>query len=87
MTLEDRNLGTVSEAEGRGDAHLRQADINSQSGDIVIPVNCGQQMYDVIDITDSRAGLTSEKKRVLGITFRYDSRHGIYRQSLSLGAV
>jgi len=85
--LEDRNIDTVTKAEQRGEAYLREAEIESTGGTIRIPVNCGQQLYDVIDITDSQAGLGAEKKRVLGLTLIYDTRRGKYEQSLSLGAV
>ena len=85
--LEDRNIDTVARAEARGLAYLREAEIESVSGAIQIPVNCGQQLYDVIDITDSRAGLGEEKKRVLGIILVYQPHRGEYQQHLSLGAV
>ena len=85
--LEDGNINTVAEAQQRGEAYLRQADIESASGSILVPVNCGQQLYDVIDITDSRVGLTSEKKRVLGFILVYSTRRGEYSQRLYLGAV
>ena len=85
--LEDRNIDTVSKAEQRGEAYLRQAEIESASGAIRIPPNCGQQLYDVIDITDSRAGLSEEKKRVMGLTLVYNPRRGEYEQRLLLGAV
>ena len=85
--LEDRNIDSVSKAEQRGDAHLRQAEIESASGAIQIPPNCGQQLYDVIDITDSQAGLSGAKKRVLGLTLVYNPRQGEYTERLLLGAV
>ena len=85
--LEDRNIDTVNKAEQRGEANVREAEIESAGGTIRIPVNCGQQLYDVIDITDSQAGLSAEKKRVLGITLIYNSGRGEYEQQLSLGAV
>lgn len=85
--LEDRNIDTVAKAEQRGEAYLRQAEVESASGAIQIPVNCGQQLYDVIDITDSRAGLSGAKKRVLGLTLVYNPRRGEYEARLSLGAV
>ncbi len=85
--LEDRNIDTVTEAEQRGDAYLREAGIAAAAGNIRIPVNCGQQLYDVIDITDSRAGLSDEKKRVLGLTLIYHPGRSEYEQKLSLGAV
>jgi len=85
--VEDRNIGTVSKAEQRGEAYLRQAEIESDGGTIRVPVNCGQQLYDVIDITDSRAGLSGEKKRVLGLVLIYNPHRGEYEERLSLGAV
>ena len=85
--LEDRNIDTVARAEDRGEAYLREAEIESVGGTIQIPVNCGQQLYDVIDITDSRAGLSEEKKRVLGIVLVYEPHRGEYEERLSLGAV
>ena len=68
-------------------AYLREAEIESANGAIRIPANCGQQLYDVIDITDSRAGLDGEKKRVLGLTLVYNPRRGEYDERLLLGAV
>jgi hypothetical protein len=85
--LDDRNIDTVTKAGQRGEAYLREAEIESASGTIRIPVNCGQQLYDVIDITDSRAGLSAEKKRVLGLTLLHNPHRGEYEQRLSLGAV
>lgn len=85
--LEDRNIDTAQKAQARGEADLRQAEIESASGAIRIPVNCGQQLYDVIDITDSRAGLSAEKRRVLGLTLVYNPRRGEYDERLLLGAV
>jgi len=85
--LEDRNIDTVAKAEQRGEACLREAEIELDGGTIRIPVNCGQQLYDVVGITDSRAGLSAEKERVLGLVLTYDPHRGQYEQRLSLGAV
>ena len=85
--VEDRNLGTVAEAQARGEAYLREAGIHSAGGSIRIPVNCGQQLYDVIDITDSRGGLSAEKKRVLGLILVFNTRRAQYEQQLVLGSV
>ncbi len=85
--VEDRNLDTVAKAEDRGDAYLREAEIKSGRGVITIPVNCGQQLYDVIDITDSRAGLDADKRRVAGIVLVFNPSRAQYEQRLTLGAV
>jgi len=84
---EDRNIDTIEKAQERGEAYLRQAEIESAKGAIKIPVNCGQQLYDVIDITDSRARLSGEKRRVLGLSLIYNPRRGEYEERLSLGEV
>jgi len=81
------NLNTLAKAQAQGQAYLREAEIESVSGFIRVPVNCGQQLYDVIDITDSRAGLTAQKKRVLELILVYQPSRGLYEHRLSLGAV
>ncbi len=85
--LQDRNIDTAAAAGGRGNAYLREVEIESVGGNILVPVNCGQQLYDVIDITDSRAGLSAAKRRVLGWVLVYHPYRGDYYQRLSLGAV
>ncbi len=85
--LEDRNIDTVTKAEERGSAYLRHAEMESGRSNIRIPVNCGQQLYDVIDVTDSRAGLSAEKKRVLGMVLVHNPSRGEYEHRLLLGGV
>ena len=85
--LYDRNIDTVAKAEAMGAAYLREAEISSASGSIRVPLNCGQQLYDVIDITDSRAGLSSEKKSVLGLIMTYNPGRGQYEERLLLGEI
>ena len=86
--VHDLNLDTLAKAEERGDAELREEQMAARGGEIVVPVNCGQDLYDVIEITDERVGLTSVKRRVMGITLRYSTvKEARYEQSLSLGGV
>ena len=54
---------------------------------MLVPVNCGQQLYDVIDVTDVRAGLDSQKQRVMDMVLLYNPQRGEYHQRLWLGAV
>ncbi len=83
--LGDRNVDTVASAEARGEAYLREAEIYSGGGTIRVPVNCGQQLYDVVDVTDERAGLAAGNKRVLGLALVYNPRRGEYEMRLALG--
>lgn len=85
--LEDKNIDSVAGAEERGESYMRGVEMAAVNGAILTPVNCGQQLYDVIDITDSRAGLEATKRRVNGLTLVYSPRHGDYRQRLLLGGV
>ncbi len=85
--LYDRNLDTVAKIQARGEAYLRGAEIELANGVIRIPVNCGQQLHDVVDITDSRAGLSAEKRRVLGLILVYQPTRAQYEHRLALGAV
>ena len=85
--IADRNIGTVTAGQALAGAYLRKAEIESLRGMIQVPVNCGQQLYDVIDITDSRAGLSGAKRRVMGILVSYRPDRGEYEQTLLLGGV
>lgn len=81
----DKNLGTVAKAKDRGAAVLREMEIGATEGEVTMPVNCGQQLYDVIDVTDAAAGLEAIKRRVLGLGLVYQPRRGEYSQRLLLG--
>jgi len=87
--VHDLNLDTVARAQDRADAKMRHQEIASSGGEIVVSVNCGQELYDVISITDQSAGLTNARRRVLGLSMRYSAggRVPVYEQRLSLGAV
>ena len=85
--LADPDINSVSQAQARGAAHLRKAELHTANDYIRIPVNCGQQMYDVPDVTDSLVGLSGAKRRVLGIILHYKPEYGEYEQKLLLGAV
>ncbi len=61
-------------------------------GEVVAPVNCGQELYDVVSITDSLAGLSDVDYRVIGVELRYlrrsrARRSPLYEQRLLLGNV
>ena len=87
--IHDLNLDTVAKADDRGQRELRHQEIESQGGEITIPPNCGQELYDVIDITDGRAGFSSAKRRVWGLTLTYIRTRPSprYDQRLILGGV
>jgi hypothetical protein len=82
----DPNLQTTTRTQERADAILRKGSLYAQGGQIVIPVNVGQELYDVITVTDTRCGISSKKYRVMDIDVQSSRRKGHYRQVFALGA-
>ena len=86
--VHDANLTTVSQAEGRADALLRHEAIAGAGVEITVPVNCGQELYDVVEVTDVPGGLSAAKRRVLGIALRYSTGSSpAYEQRIALAGV
>lgn len=81
------NLEEADLAQKRAEALLRKSAMESVGGQIIVPLNCGQELYDVITISDGRCGISNRKYRVLGIESRYDCLQNIYQQKLMLGAL
>ncbi|PPD58021.1 hypothetical protein [Dehalogenimonas etheniformans] len=52
--------------------------------EIATPNNCGQQLYDVIEVTDEASGLSAARYRVTGIALDYRPMSGKYKMKLSL---
>jgi len=80
----DPNLEETAQAQKRADALLRAEAQKSLGGQIIVPINCGQELYDVVTITDKRCGISEAKYRILDIQADYDHRKGIYQQRLTL---
>jgi hypothetical protein len=60
----------------------------SRRDEIVVPVNCGQEVWDVVEVTDGQAGLEDAKRRVLAWTIRYArGERAAYEETLVLGEV
>ncbi len=81
------SLGRVFELIGEETDDWREAEIQSLSGEILVPANCGQEPYDVIDITDPRADLSAEKRRVMGLTLTFHPQRARFDHLIDLGAV
>jgi hypothetical protein len=82
----DPNLQTAARAQERADAILREASLRAQHGNLVVPTNVGQELLDVVEVTDERCGISKEKYRVQTIRTDYDRRQARYDQTLTLGA-
>lgn len=64
--VHDLNLDTVEKAQARAEAVLRNAQMHGLSGRMLVPMNCGQEMYDVIVISDAVASLAQARKARIG---------------------
>jgi len=82
----DPNLQTATRAQERADAILRTQQTQATPATIVVPTNVGQELLDVVELTDARCGIDQENHRVLVIQTDYDRRKGHYDQALTLGA-
>jgi hypothetical protein len=82
----DPNLQTAARAQERADAILRHVTLSAAKGLITIPTNVGQELLDVVEVTDQRCGISGVRYRVGAIQTHYDCRKGIYSQRLELCA-
>jgi len=82
----DPNLQTAARARERAEAILRQMSLQGERGNLVVPTNVGQELLDVVEVTDERCGIAERKYRVQAIQTDYDRRKGRYDQTLTLGA-
>jgi hypothetical protein len=84
----DLNLDTQQKAQDRCQHLVRRLEMGALSGELVSPPNCGQELHDVVEVTDPRAGLTAAKRRVVGVAVEYRRRgEPRYLQRLTLAGV
>lgn len=82
----DANLEETDQAAKRADALLRHETLEALGDQITVPTNVGQELYDVVTLTDKRCGIDQEKYRALAIQTDYDRHKSQYEQRLTLGA-
>jgi hypothetical protein len=87
--VHDLNLSSTSLATARATASLRQEELSLARGELVAPVHCGLELYDVVSVTDARAGVAGAHFRVAGLDLRYvrRARSPVYEQRVLLGSV
>ena len=90
LQVYDLNLDTVSKAQERGESLLALEASSVSVGSIEAPLNCGLELYDLVDVTDPGAGLAAAKRRVVGLRLRYSrgpGRRPAYSHTLTLAGV
>jgi hypothetical protein len=60
--------------------------LRAKRGNLVIPANVGQEPLDVVEVTDTRCGISQDKYRIQAIQTDYDRPRRRYDQRLTMGA-
>ena len=84
--IRDTALTNQSAVEGAASAILSKAQRAGVRAVIKVPLNAGQELYDVVRVKDKRAGLEGDY-RVIGIESEFWPDEGRYEQIISLGGV
>jgi hypothetical protein len=79
-------IPTEARAGDVASAILAKMRLMGKRGVILIPPNCGQELFDVVEVTDSQGNQSAVKYRVVGIRFDYRPRQVRYHHQLILGA-
>jgi hypothetical protein len=86
--VSDLSLTTTALAGNRADYMLRDAEVRERGDELhIYGVNVGQELYDVITLTDLQAAVNAAKRRVLEISWRYvTGPKGRYDMRLVVGS-
>jgi hypothetical protein len=80
-------IPTDSQAASMASAILSKMRLTKAKGVIIIPPNCGQELFDVVQISDSGANQPAVTFRVVGMRFEYNPKQARYEHKLILGAL
>jgi hypothetical protein len=67
----DANLASQARADARAATLLRRSALAAARGELTVPVNAGQEIGDVIEVTDATLGLDAVPFRVATLRLRY----------------
>jgi len=79
-------IPTTAQAESVASAILSKMRLNKARGVILIPPNCGQELFDTVQLSDKGSNQSAVKFRVVGIRFEYNLKQAKYEHRLILGA-
>jgi hypothetical protein len=80
-------IPTTAQATSTAEAILSKMRLTGKRGVILIPPNCGQELFDTVELSDAGANQSAVKFRVVGIRFEYNPTQGHYHHKLILGAL
>ncbi len=67
----DDSLTTQARVDARAATLIRQSELARGRGQITVPVNAGQEVGDVIEVTDATLGLAAARFRVAALRLRF----------------
>ena len=79
-------IPTTAQAGDVASAILAKMRLMGKRGVILIPPNCGQELFDVVQISDAGANQSAVTFRVVGLRFEYNPKQARYQHKLILGA-
>jgi len=82
----DPAIPTTAQAADVASAVLPKMRLMGKREVILIPPNCGQELFDVVQVSDSLGNQSATKFRVVGIRFEYNPKQARYQHRLILGA-
>ena len=82
----DLSIPSTSEAGDVAEVIQEKQRLSQASGYIVIPPNCGAEIWDVITVTDAGCAQDQQAYRIVGYRFDYEPRRKLYEHKLLLGA-
>jgi hypothetical protein len=85
--IEESTLNTVAKLKALADARLRKINIHTPREKVIVPMNCGQELYDVISITHAATGLSAALRRVIDFEQELDFEKSIYNTTIITGDV
>ena len=85
----DDTLAVQARADVRATTTLRRQALAVHRGEVVVPPNAGQEVGDVVSVTDATLGLSAAPFRVAALRLRYirDAPRPLYEMTLSLTSV
>jgi hypothetical protein len=84
--IPDPAIPTTAQAGDVASAVLSKMRLRGKGGVILIPPNCGQELFDVVQLSDSMANQLAVNFRVVGLRFEYNPKQARYQHRLILGA-
>jgi len=82
--LQELAIPTTAHAGDVASAILAKMRLTGKRGVILIPPNCGQELFDVVQLSDSMANQSAVKFRVVGLRFEYNPKQARYEHRLIL---